>query len=62
MQITTLFIVSEKLINENGAATIGAISVLVRLGMDNGDLQDAGLVRFIQLTGSTDIFSRQTDR
>lgn len=41
MQITTLFIESQNLINANGAAAVGAISVLVRLGMDNGDLRDA---------------------
>jgi hypothetical protein len=41
MQVGTLFIDSQKLIDAKGVAAVGAISVLVRLGKENDDLRDA---------------------
>ena len=41
MQVSTLFIVSQRMIDSKGVAAIGAISVLVRLGKENDELRDA---------------------
>ncbi|MBL6673119.1 MAG: pentapeptide repeat-containing protein [Alphaproteobacteria bacterium] len=41
MQVSTLFIDSQRMIDAKGVAAIGAISVLVRLGKENDDLRDA---------------------
>jgi hypothetical protein len=41
MQVSSLFIESQKMINENGAATVGAISAIARVGKGNDDLRDA---------------------
>ena len=41
MQVGTLFIDSQKLIDAKGVAAVGAISVLVRLVKENDDLRDA---------------------
>ena len=41
MQVSTLFIDSQRMIDAKGVAAIGAIFVLVRLGKENDDLREA---------------------